>query len=185
MSKNLILWRPSWIFGGHLELTIGVSIVQFVIKVPTLVQMIVTIIYRVPIVNPRWPPKIQDGRNEFLFVDISTSDRGDFPRIIKIALFVICTFLRDGVWGGRGEGLQSPKNPSSLLKPLPVSAVLLYFYVFKTKVFVLLYSNAYLSSYVWFENTTFLTINYLKEGLHTAMLGVWNLGTRMKLGVYF
>ena len=45
-------------------MTIGVSIVHFVIKVPKLVQMIVTILYRiqayeVPIVNPRWPPKIQ------------------------------------------------------------------------------------------------------------------------------
>ena len=40
----------------------------FVIKVPTLVQLIVTIYrvqaYQVPIVNPRWPPKIQYGRHE-------------------------------------------------------------------------------------------------------------------------
>ena len=60
------------------------------IKVPTLVQMIVTIYrvqaYQVPIVNPRWPPKNQDGRHEIEFFDISTSDRGDFPRIIEIAL---------------------------------------------------------------------------------------------------
>ena len=67
-------------------MTIGVSIVHFVIKVPNLVQMIFTI-YRVqsyqdPIVNPRWPPKIKDGRHEICFFDISTSDRGDFPRII-------------------------------------------------------------------------------------------------------
>ena len=50
-------------------MTIGVSIVHFVIKVPKLVQMIVTMYYRVqayrvPIVNPRWPPKIQNGRHE-------------------------------------------------------------------------------------------------------------------------
>ena len=48
-------------------MTIGVSIVHFVIEVP-LVQMIVTIYrvqaYQVPIVNPRGPPKIQDGRHE-------------------------------------------------------------------------------------------------------------------------
>ena len=46
-------------------MTIGVSIVQFVIKVTTLVQRIVTIYkveaYQVPIVNPRWPEKIQNG----------------------------------------------------------------------------------------------------------------------------
>ena len=55
--------------------------------------MIVTIYrvqaYQVPIVNPRWPPKIQDGRHEIKFFDISTSDGGDFPRIIEIALFRI------------------------------------------------------------------------------------------------
>ena len=49
-------------------MTIGVSIVHFVIKVPKLVQMIVTIYrvqsYQVPIVNPKWPPKFQDGRQE-------------------------------------------------------------------------------------------------------------------------
>ena len=48
-------------------MTIDVSIVHFVIKVPKLVQMIVTIYmyrvqaYQVPIDNPRWPPKFQDG----------------------------------------------------------------------------------------------------------------------------
>ena len=44
---------------------IGVSIVQFVVKVPNLVQIIAVIYreqcYKVPIVNPRWPRKIQDG----------------------------------------------------------------------------------------------------------------------------
>ena len=77
-------------------MTIGVSIVHFVIKVPKLVQMIVTIYrvqaYQVPIVNPRWPPKIQDGRHEIQFFDISTSDGGDFPRIIEIALFFFFFF---------------------------------------------------------------------------------------------
>ena len=45
-------------------MTIGVSIVHFGIKVPKLVQMIVTTYrlqtFKVPIVNLRWPPKIQD-----------------------------------------------------------------------------------------------------------------------------
>ena len=49
-------------------MTPGVSIVHFVIKVPTWVQMIFTIhrvqAYQVPIVNPSLPPKIQDGRHE-------------------------------------------------------------------------------------------------------------------------
>ena len=50
-------------------MTIGVSIVHFVIKVVNLVQIIVTIYrvqaYQVPIiVNPRWPPKIQEGRHD-------------------------------------------------------------------------------------------------------------------------
>ena len=68
-------------------MTIGVTIVQFVIKVPKLVQMIDTLYrvhaYQVPIVNQRCPPKIQDGRHEFFFF---TSVCGDFPRIIEIAL---------------------------------------------------------------------------------------------------
>ena len=68
-------------------MTIGVWIVHFVIKVAKLVQMIVTIYrvqaYQVSIVNP----KIQDGRHEIQLFDISTSDGGDFPRIIEIAFF--------------------------------------------------------------------------------------------------
>ena len=35
----------------------------------------------------KWPPITQDGRHEIYFFDISTSDRGYFPRIIEIALF--------------------------------------------------------------------------------------------------
>ena len=74
-------------------MTIGVSIVHFVIEVPTLVQMIVTIdrvqAYQVPIANPRWPPKIQDDLSEIQFFDISRSDGDDFPRNIGIALFII------------------------------------------------------------------------------------------------
>ena len=46
-----------------------------------------------PIVNPRWPPKIQDGCHEIFFFFISTSDRGDFTRIIVIDLFVFCPLL--------------------------------------------------------------------------------------------
>ena len=49
-------------------MTIGVSIVHFVIKVPKLVQMIVTIYrvqaYQVPVVNERWPQKIQECGHE-------------------------------------------------------------------------------------------------------------------------
>ena len=51
-------------------MTIGALIVHFVIKVKVrkLLQMIVTINrvqeYQVPIVKPRWSPKIQDGRYE-------------------------------------------------------------------------------------------------------------------------
>ena len=74
-------------------MTIDVSIVHFVIKVPKLVQMVVTIYrvqaYQVPIFNPRWPPKIQHGLHECKLFDISTSDGGDFPRIIVIALYYI------------------------------------------------------------------------------------------------
>ena len=44
--------------------------------------------YKVSIVNPRWPPKIQDGRHEIKFFDISTSDGGDFLPIIEIALLL-------------------------------------------------------------------------------------------------
>ena len=49
----------------------GVSIVHFVEKVTNLVQVIVTIYraqgYKEPIVNPRWPRKIQDSRHELNF----------------------------------------------------------------------------------------------------------------------
>ena len=59
------------------NMTIGVSIVHVVIKVTNLVQIIATLYriqaYQVPIINPRWPPKIQDGRHEIQFFDISTS----------------------------------------------------------------------------------------------------------------
>ena len=63
-------------------MTIGVSIVHFVIKVSKSVQMIVAIYrvqasYQVPIVNRRWPPKIKDGRHKIKFFDISTSDGND------------------------------------------------------------------------------------------------------------
>ena len=51
------------------NMKIGVSINHFVIKVPKLVQIMIVTIYRlqayqVPIVNQRWPSKIQDGRQE-------------------------------------------------------------------------------------------------------------------------
>ena len=74
-------------------MTIGVSIVHFVIKVPKLVQMIVTIyVYRLI----KYPLSIQDGRqkskmaaNEIQFFDISTSDGGDIPLVMEIALFIL------------------------------------------------------------------------------------------------
>ena len=49
--------------------------------------------YKAPIVIPRWPPKIQDGRQEIQFFYISTSDSGDFPRIIEIALLPFFIYL--------------------------------------------------------------------------------------------
>ena len=56
---------------GVLAQSIGASIVHFVIKAPTFVQITDSIYrvqgYKVPIVNPRWPPKIQDGRHEIQF----------------------------------------------------------------------------------------------------------------------
>ena len=74
-------------------MTIGIiSIVHFVIKVPKLVQMIDYRVH-VPILNPRWSPKIQDGRNEIQFFYISTSNGGDFPSIIEIALSLLCFFF--------------------------------------------------------------------------------------------
>ena len=36
----------------------------------------------------KYPLSIQDDRHEIQFIDISTSDNGDFPRIIEIALFL-------------------------------------------------------------------------------------------------
>ena len=54
------------------HMTIRVSIDQFVIKVPKFIQMIVTIYrvlaYQVPIVNPRWLLKIQDGRKKLTLI---------------------------------------------------------------------------------------------------------------------
>ena len=35
------------------------------------------------------PSKIEDGRHEFFFLVITTSDYGDFPRLIEIALLYI------------------------------------------------------------------------------------------------
>ena len=90
-------------------MTIGIiSIVHFVIKVPKLVQMIDYRVH-VPILNPRWSPKIQDGRNEIQFFYISTSNGGDFPSIIEIALLFITSFimiLQDYMY--KKQGLQNP-----------------------------------------------------------------------------
>ena len=51
---------------------------EFYMCVPSLVK----IVWEMPV-------KIQDGRHKSFFFVISTSDRGDFPRIIEIALFFI------------------------------------------------------------------------------------------------
>ena len=75
-------------------MAIGVSIVHFVIKVPKMVQMIdieyKLIKYQLSIQDDR--QKIQDGRRKIQFFHISTSDGGDFPRIIEIALCVFVFF---------------------------------------------------------------------------------------------
>ena len=76
------------------NMTIGVSIVLFVIKVLTLVQRIYKVeAYQVPIVNPRWPKKKSKmAATKFSFFDIATSDRGDFPRTIEMSLLSISSF---------------------------------------------------------------------------------------------
>ena len=66
------------------NMRIGVSIVHLGIKVPKLVQMI-DVEYK--LIN--YPLSIQDGRHKIQFFDISTSDGGDFPRIIESALLFI------------------------------------------------------------------------------------------------
>ena len=82
-------------------MTIDVSIAHFVIKVQKLVQIMIGTIQstglssthfqsKMPAKNPRWPPQIQDDRHDFQFFDISTSDDGDFPNIIDVAL--LCSF---------------------------------------------------------------------------------------------
>ena len=77
-------------------MTIGISIVHFVIKVPKLVQMIVTIYrvqaYQVPIVNPRWPP-----RNLGFFWHFNIRPRW-FPahhRIRLVLVMSVCLLLAD------------------------------------------------------------------------------------------
>ena len=57
--------------------------IEFYMCVPNLVK----IDWEVAAKNPR------DGRHEILFFDISTSDRGDFPRIIENALFVFLSLF--------------------------------------------------------------------------------------------
>ena len=52
-------------------MTIGISIVHFVIKVPKLVQMI-----DIEYMLNKYPFSIQDGRHEIQFFDIFTSDGG-------------------------------------------------------------------------------------------------------------
>ena len=65
------------------------------IIVQKLVKIIILTIYRVQAYQLAYLLLIQDGRQrsnmaatKFSFFDISTSDRGDFPRIIEIAMFL-------------------------------------------------------------------------------------------------
>ena len=50
-------------------------------------QSLVKIDWEMPVKNPRWLPR------NLVFYVISTSDRGDFPRIIVIALFFFLFFF--------------------------------------------------------------------------------------------
>jgi len=77
-------------------MTIGVSIIHFVIKVPKLVQMIVTMYrvqgYQVPIVKPRLPQKIQYCHHEIQFFLHFHIRRRWFPahhrdRLVRYCLF--------------------------------------------------------------------------------------------------
>ena len=71
-------------------MTIGVSIVHFVIKVPKLVQIIVSIdrvkAYQVPIINPRWPPKSKMAATKLIFFTFPHQTAVKIPRIMEIAL---------------------------------------------------------------------------------------------------
>ena len=44
---------------------------------------------KIPHCQSKMAAKNQDGRNKIEFFDISTSDRGDFSRIIELALFIL------------------------------------------------------------------------------------------------
>ena len=76
------------------NMTIGASIVHFVIKAPKLVHMIVTKYrlqcYKEPIVNPRWPTKIQAGRHKIQFFGHSHLNSLKNCSIDQI-LFSICS----------------------------------------------------------------------------------------------
>ena len=74
-SKNIDIW----ILRKELNLIRS----EFYMCVPSLVKMD----WEMPVKNPRWPP-----RNFFFFV-FSTSVRGDFPRIIEIALYFFILFI--------------------------------------------------------------------------------------------
>ena len=69
-SKNIDIWI--------LRKEQNLSRSEFYMWVPNLVKLI-----------EKWPPNIQDGRHEIqFFFYSSTSERGDFPRIIEITLFI-------------------------------------------------------------------------------------------------
>ena len=68
-------------------MTMGVSIVHFVIKVPKFGSNYFYHIYSTGLSTTYCQSKMAAAK--FSYFDISTSDRGDFPRIIEIALFII------------------------------------------------------------------------------------------------
>ena len=51
----------------------------------------------------KWTPKIQDGCHVIEFFDILSSDRGDFPRIIEIALFLFRFIVKQEDLNFKGE----------------------------------------------------------------------------------
>ena len=61
--------------------------------------------------------KIQDGRNEIHFFDISTSDGGNLPRIISIALLYFSNV------NSKAKGQQRP----------PIDSILIYYYFWSMK----------------------------------------------------
>ena len=92
MVKNEFLMNNSknidiWILRKEQNLVIS----EFYMYVPSKVK----IDWEMTVKNHRWPPR-------YLVFDVSTSDRGEFPRIIVIALFLylsgLVLFLKYSTW---------------------------------------------------------------------------------------